>query len=163
MSTNSLLTSLAAGIAVGVLAGCGSDAPDATSAAAVDVTTQVDTTQDNTQDNTQVDTSQAVDTDESGTVEANGIVVDVLARDNSFLPEEIEISAGTEIRWENRGRNDHNVLPADDASGWGVDVEGFGPGDVYSEVFDTPGTYPYYCSLHGTSDFGMIGTIVVTE
>lgn len=152
MSTRSVLTPLAAGFAVGVLfGGCGSDAPDATSAAVVDATDAVAATD-------VVDESGAADA-----VEANGIIVDVIARDNSFLPEEIEISAGTEIRWENRGRNDHNVLPADDASGWGVDVQGFAPGDVYSEVFATPGTYPYYCSLHGTSDFGMIGTIVVTE
>ena len=93
---------------------------------------------------------------------ANGEVVDVTALDNTFRPEEIEIVAGTTIRWENGGRNDHNVLPADDTLEWGVDVADFAPGDEYEQLFDTPGVYPYYCSLHGTADFGMIGTVVVT-
>jgi len=95
-------------------------------------------------------------------VPANGEVVDVTALDNTFRPEEIEIVAGTTIRWENGGRNDHNVLPVDDTLEWGVDVADFAPGDEYAQLFDTPGVYPYYCSLHGTADFGMIGTVVVT-
>ncbi len=140
-----------------LLVGCGADGPDAADAA------DNDTNAADEADMDEAGIAESTATVTDRVVEANGIVVDVLARDNSFLPEEIEISAGTEIRWENRGRNDHNVLPADGTFDWGVEVEGFAPGDVYSAVFDTPGTYPYYCSLHGTSDFGMIGTIVVTE
>jgi plastocyanin len=29
-------------------------------------------------------------------------------------------------------------------------------------VFDTPGTYVYFCTIHGTASAGMFGTIVVT-
>jgi plastocyanin len=87
--------------------------------------------------------------------------VDVIALDNTFRPEKIEITAGTTVRWENRGRNDHNVLPVDDLDDWGVPTEQFAPGDEYSSTFDTPGTYPYYCSIHATKDVGMIGTVVV--
>jgi plastocyanin len=87
--------------------------------------------------------------------------VDVIALDNTFRPEKIEISAGTTVRWENRGRNDHNVLPVDDVDDWGVPTEQFAPGDEYSSTFHTPGTYPYYCSIHATKDVGMIGTVVV--
>ena len=86
----------------------------------------------------------------------------MLALDNNFRDEEIEIVAGTTVVWENGGRNDHNIVPVDDTADWGVDIEGFGPGDVYSHAFTTPGEYLYYCTLHGTADFGMTGTVVVT-
>ncbi len=96
------------------------------------------------------------------TVGSNGQTVEVIALDNSFRPETIEVAAGTAVRWENRGRNDHNVLPADDAQSWGAPTEAFLPGDEYTWVFSEPGTFAYYCSIHGTKDAGMIGTVVVT-
>ena len=37
----------------------------------------------------------------------------------------------------------------------------FHPGDIYGHVFTTPGTFAYYCSIHGTAKAGMIGTVVV--
>jgi plastocyanin len=84
------------------------------------------------------------------------------SQDNSFRPETIEVIAGTAVRWENRGRNDHNVLPTDDSETWGAPTEAFAPGAEYTWVFGEPGTYTYYCSIHGTKDAGMIGTVVVT-
>lgn len=91
----------------------------------------------------------------------NGETVTVKSLDNSFRPETIEVVAGTEVSWTNDGRNDHNVLPTDDAADWGVGEDEFVPGAEYARVFDTPGVYPYYCSIHGTKDVGMIGTVVV--
>ncbi|HUS43202.1 MAG TPA: plastocyanin/azurin family copper-binding protein [Ilumatobacteraceae bacterium] len=105
---------------------------------------------------------QSVDDDVVTSVAPNGEELDVLALDNNFRDEEIEIVAGTTVVWENGGRNDHNIVPVDERAGWGVDIEEFRPGDVYSHAFTTPGEYPYYCTLHGTADFGMIGTVVVT-
>ena len=105
---------------------------------------------------------QSVDDDVVTSVAPNGEELDVLALDNNFRDEEIEIVAGTTVVWENGGRNDHNIVPVDERAGWGVDIEEFRPGDVYSHTFTTPGEYPYYCTLHGTADFGMIGTVVVT-
>lgn len=90
-----------------------------------------------------------------------GVEVEVSAIDNTFRPEEIEIAAGTEVRWTNDGRNIHNVLPVE-GEAWGVEVDDFEPGDEYRHRFTEPGTYPYYCSLHGTTTAGMIGTVVVT-
>ena len=86
----------------------------------------------------------------------------VTALDNSFRPENIEVAAGTEVVWTNKGRNEHNNLHVvgDD---WGVDVDDFQPGAAYSHTFDEAGVYRYYCSIHGTTSAGMIGTIVVTE
>ena len=67
------------------------------------------------------------------------------------------------MHWENRGHNDHNVLPTDESQTWGVQTEAFVPGDDYTWVFDEPGTYAYYCSIHGTKDVGMVGTVIVTD
>jgi plastocyanin len=87
---------------------------------------------------------------------------DVAALDNSFRPEDIQVRPGTTVVWTNRGRNDHDVLPTE-GDAWGVEVADFTPGDVYSATFDEPGTYDYYCSIHGTKTAGMIGTVVVAE
>lgn len=98
------------------------------------------------------------------TYPANGEVEAVLSLDNNFVPQTVTVVAGTEVLWNNNGRNGHNVLPASDpqATTWGVQVEQFQPGDSYSHLFDRPGTYVYYCSIHGTSTAGMFGTIIVT-
>jgi plastocyanin len=37
------------------------------------------------------------------------------------------------------------------------------PTAEYSHLFDHPGVYPYYRSIHGTSEAGMVGAIAVTE
>ena len=47
--------------------------------------------------------------------------------------------AGTTVRWDNDGRNDHNIIPVDDTQDWGVDIDDFDPGEVYEHVFTTPG------------------------
>jgi plastocyanin len=86
----------------------------------------------------------------------------VNALDNSFMPEDIQVKAGTEVVWTNKGRNEHNALHVD-GDDWGVEVDDFQPGDVYSHTFDEPGVYRYYCSIHGSTDAGMIGTVVVTD
>ena len=40
---------------------------------------------------------------------------------------------------------------------WAVETDDFGPDAVYEHTFDEPGTYRYYCSIHGTTDAGMVG------
>lgn len=89
--------------------------------------------------------------------------VEVTALDNTFNPQNIRIEAGTTVVWENRGRQDHDVIAVTGDDGWGVSQEGFGPGDTYEYTFEESGTYRYYCSLHGDADAGMIGAVVVEE
>jgi plastocyanin len=90
-----------------------------------------------------------------------GVEVEIGSFDNSFRPEETSVEAGTEVVWRNRGRNDHNVLPVE-GDDWGVEADDFAPGDEYRHRFTEPGTYAYYCSLHGTETAGMVGTLEVT-
>lgn len=112
------------------------------------------------------------------TVPPNGETASVIVLDNSYRPIEIEISAGTEVVFENRGRNEHNILPdfvkndaalvellgADDSPiSWGVVSVELAPTMTYSHVFTAPGTYAYYCSIHGAPGAGMYGSIVVTS
>ena len=56
--------------------------------------------------------------------EPTGVVVPVIALDNSFRPEVIEINVGDEVLWENRGLNEHNALSVV-GENWGVEVEQF--------------------------------------
>lgn len=95
-------------------------------------------------------------------VEPTGVVVPVIALDNSFRPEIVEVSVGDEVLWENRGRNEHDLLYVETGE-WGVEASSFQPGDVYSRVFTEPGEYAYYCTIHGTAEVGMIGTVIVKE
>jgi plastocyanin len=88
--------------------------------------------------------------------------VDISATDNDFTPVYVIVSAGTKVTWDNNGRNAHNVVPVDKGSFTGVGTSDFGPGQVYTTSFDTPGDYPYYCSIHGTKNMnGMSGVIRV--
>ena len=111
------------------------------------------------------------------TVPPNGEVITIQVLDNSYRPFDFEIAAGTEVIFDNRGRNDHNILPdtvKDDAgltallasdtspTSWGVASPDFVPGDTYSHLFNVPGTYNYYCSIHGAPGAGMYGTLVVS-
>jgi plastocyanin len=93
----------------------------------------------------------------------NGQSIDVRSLDNSFILATVEIEAGTEVNWINGGRNDHNILPVDESLAWGVERDVFVPGATYAHVFDQPGVFAYYCSIHGTKEVGMIGAVVVEE
>jgi plastocyanin len=92
-----------------------------------------------------------------------GTVVEVIAVDNTFKPEVIEVEPGTEVVWVNRGRSNHDVVPTDasDTKDWGIALGEFTPGESYSQVFTEPGDYPYYCTVHGTQTRGMVGKVVV--
>lgn len=91
----------------------------------------------------------------------NGEVVQVRSLDNTFRVADIEVVAGTEVWWTNNGRNDHNVLPVDTSQDWGIETEDFVPGAEYRHLFGTPGTYLYFCSIHGTETVGMVGSVTV--
>lgn len=108
----------------------------------------------------------AKDTSVVATSASNGVTVEVLALDNSFRSETITVVAGTVVTWENRGRNDHNVVAVATevfpGSTWGVAEADFHPGQAYSHLFARPGVYEYVCTIHGAKGKGMVGTITVT-
>ena len=106
------------------------------------------------------------DSDDAGAATPEHVVAidtdpaDVTALDNTFDDEAIRVRAGTTVRWTNHGRQDHDIAPAE-GHDWGADVGDFAPRAVYEHTFDRPGTYNYYCTIHGTAARGMVGVVVV--
>lgn len=135
------LRRIAAVLAVGLLAlaGCGDDDPAESTG-----------------------TTEAAEDDDRDLADLTGQdEVTVQARDNVFELPDIRVSAGTTVRFENKGRNDHNVVPVDDGAFEAIEVEDLEPGESASITFDEPGDYRYYCTLHGTETKGMVGSVVV--
>ena len=95
------------------------------------------------------------------TAPSTGVVVRIVAQDNLFRAPQTSVAVGDTVRFENVGRNDHDVLPKEGDS-WGVDASEFPPGDVYEHVFAMPGVYEFHCSIHGTNSAGTVGTVTVT-
>jgi plastocyanin len=88
--------------------------------------------------------------------------VTVQALDNSFRPLDLTVEVGTEVVFDNVGRNEHNVIPEPGGlQGWGVGEDLFAPGDTYAHRFDEPGVYEFVCTIHGVNRKGMVGTITV--
>jgi plastocyanin len=84
--------------------------------------------------------------------------VTVSMKDFEFAPLEIKVKAGTTISWKNDGAKPHSATAVDKS----FDTAIFQPGETKSAKFDTPGTFKYYCQLHGTPDGnGMVGTVIV--
>lgn len=92
----------------------------------------------------------------------------VIAQDNRFVPENVRINVGQTVRWTNQGRNEHDIKQSGNVSAYakpfGVSAADFEPlGGEYEYTFTKPGSYPYYCTLHGTDNQGMVGAIVVGD
>jgi plastocyanin len=96
----------------------------------------------------------------SGSVGAQGTPPSVRMQSTSFAPVELHVAPGTMVTWTNPTAVAHTVT-ADDGSSDSGDVA---PGDTYTQEFDTPGTYPYYCQYHGgPGGEDMAGVIVVDD
>lgn len=75
---------------------------------------------------------------------------------NRFAPADITVAAGTTVVWTNDDYDSgeyHDVI----AENGSFISETFAPGFWYSVLFETPGTYVYYCDLHE----GMFGRVFV--
>src|SRR2546423_3450191 len=76
-----------------------------------------------------------------------------------FAPATVTIDPGDTVQWTARSAN--HTVTADDGS---FDSSGGGgttmtPGTTFSHTFSTPGTYRYYCRIHGGKNgIGMSGT-----
>lgn len=74
----------------------------------------------------------------------------------AFTPGTIIITTGTTVRWTNEDSVAHTVTS--DPAGV-FDSGTLQPGETFEYRFDTPGTYPYLCTLHPS----MTGTVIVSE
>ncbi len=73
----------------------------------------------------------------------------------SFTPATITVPAGTKIHFVNRDDIPHTVTDA--ANPRTIKSPPLDTDDSYDRVFDKPGTYLYFCSLHPH----MTGTVIV--
>lgn len=80
------------------------------------------------------------------------------------------VAVGSTIVWKQSGLQAHSVTAADDSfdsspSCSPIKTEKcLGEGDDFSVDFTEPGSYDYYCRVHGLPDgTGMTGTITVKD
>jgi plastocyanin len=86
--------------------------------------------------------------------QAEGRVVRAAMKNLAFLPQRIEITAGTTIAWKNDDPLDHTVTAADKSFDSGL----IRSGAIWSRTFPRPGTYQITCTPHPH----MRVTVVVT-
>ncbi len=95
---------------------------------------------------------------------SEGMVVEMF--DNRFAPAQLTVEVGTEVVFRGAGRNPHNAVASDGS--WSTETA-FGSLDQYDGddavlVFETPGTFDFFCTYHGTAEGqGMAGTITVED
>ncbi len=75
--------------------------------------------------------------------------------DFGFEPADLTVAAGTTVTWTNTGAATHTVKWSDGTP----ESSGLTSGATYQRTFDTAGSFPYVCGIHGS----MSGTITVTE
>ena len=76
-------------------------------------------------------------------------------KDFAFGPSTITVPAGTKVTWVNKDEEPHKVVSVDETfKSKAIDTDG-----EFSFVFDKPGAYKYFCSVHPR----MVGTVVVVD
>lgn len=73
-----------------------------------------------------------------------------------FNPQTITVNAGDTVHWDNTVGGFHNVAPN---GGSEPTANGSSSGWTYDFQFLNPGTYPYYCQVHGSAS--MNGAVIV--
>ncbi len=91
---------------------------------------------------------------------ANPETVTIEMADLAYQPGDITVPAGATVTWVNKDTELHSAT-ADDGS---FDTGLLDPGASASVTFDRPGTYGYYCEMHGApGGQGMSAMIVVRD
>ena len=78
---------------------------------------------------------------------------EVLIEGFNFVPETIEVPAGTAVTWTNEDSAAHSVV--DEGL---FESEELAQGETFSFTYDTPGEYSYICGIHPY----MTATVTVT-
>ena len=82
----------------------------------------------------------------------------VSVQDELFVPPQVEFVGGDTLTWSMDGAEQHTIT----ADGGSFDSGIMNLGDTFAFTFSAPGTYPYYCQIHGApGGVGMAGTVVV--
>ena len=71
----------------------------------------------------------------------------VAIRNFAFLPNAVTVKAGSSVTWLNcepAGTPSHTTTS--DQGVWHSPL--LAPGDAFTQTFDTPGVFPYFCTVH---------------
>jgi plastocyanin len=83
---------------------------------------------------------------------------DILVRNNSFDPAELQVAPGSTVVWAwASGGVTHNVTFGDG------EASGNRATGTYERTFAAAGSFPYHCTIHGTATSGMRGAVTVAE
>jgi len=83
---------------------------------------------------------------------ADATTVDI--KDFAYVPDSIEIPVGATVTWTNSDTAPHTATARDREA---LQSGTLNQGDSYSQTFDQPGTFDYFCEFHAN----MKGTIIV--
>jgi plastocyanin len=83
---------------------------------------------------------------------AEGTMVDI--KDFAYVPDSVEIPVGATVTWTNSDTAPHTATAKDREA---LQSGTLNQGDSYSQTFDQPGTFDYFCEFHAN----MKGTIIV--
>lgn len=87
-------------------------------------------------------------------------VTAVSIEDNFFTPQNVTVPVGTTVKWTNNGAATHTATSGNGTPSGLFDSGNMTSGQTFQFTFNNPGTYPYYCKIHGAAM--MSGTITVT-
>ncbi len=87
---------------------------------------------------------------------------EVWMQSTAFTPVSRSVTAGTVVSWTNKDGITHTVNTSTVPAGASAVVSGNIAGNgTFTTTLTIPGTYEYYCSIHGGPGSGMHATIVV--
>lgn len=84
-------------------------------------------------------------------------VIPVTIKGFVYIPETVTVPASASVAWTNQDNAPHTSTGVGEAIS-ALDSGAIVFGQTFTQEFDTPGTYPYYCVYHPN----MLGTVVVT-
>ncbi len=82
----------------------------------------------------------------------------VTLTNNMFAPKTVTIKKGQSVTWV--AKDGSHTVKADNGSFQSGTLTA---GKSFSHTFDTPGTYGYHCTFHGSPGHDMAGKVVVTK
>jgi plastocyanin len=83
------------------------------------------------------------------------VAAEVSLAGRAFQPADVTVPAKAAVRWLNDDGEGHTVTAVDGSFNSGV----LTVGNVFTETFETPGSFDYFCAIHPE----MRGTVTVTE
>jgi plastocyanin len=94
--------------------------------------------------------SSSVGDDAEAAAEASMVEI----KDLAYVPDSVEIPVGATVTWTNSDTVPHTATAKDREV---LQSGTLNPGDSFSQTFDQPGTFDYFCEFHAN----MKGTIIV--